>query len=740
MNKTRLTALLFSLFLIVFSGNLKLKAQDLHSSWTFSSNKISDCEYELIFKAKIDKTWHLYSQIADPSGEGPLPTVFMFDKSGDYELVGKTIEPTPHTVAEPAFDGLVVRYFEDEAIFKQKIKVKSNKSFTVTGKIDGMVCNDGGCVPFMPNPKFSFTIDGTKCGGAIAPTGATGATGKVAPTGATGVTGVEPSTGGTIIPIGPDSAHTTGDCATCLPEIKKIVNEAIAKSKEKGHVFVDTAKCNVALIKPSKEELEANVHADHSYWGILLAGFLGGLIALMTPCVFPMIPLTVSFFTKRSKDRKTGLRNAFIYAFSIIAIYVSLGMLITITFGSDALNAMASNGIFNMIFFLVFMVFAFSFLGAFEITLPSSFVNKVDGASEKGGLMGIFFMAFTLCLVSFSCTGPIIGTLLVEAAKGSSYFGPAIGMFGFALALALPFALFAMFPGWLNSLPKSGGWLNSVKVTLGFIEIALSLKFLSTVDLAYHWDFLKRELFLSIWIVTGVLLGLYLLGKLKFSHDSDVKHISVTRTILALIVFSFCMYLLPGIWGAPVNFVSGYLPPSYYREWKDPNASDCPNDLSCFHDLDEGLCYAKQQGKPVLIDFTGYACVNCRKMEDNVWSKPGVYKHLSNDYVVISLYVDDKKELPLNKRYTDAVYGDVNSYGNKWSQLEFTYYAQNSQPLYVLVDNDGKMLLPPVGYTPDDKEYELYLEQGMEKYKESKNRGAATVTTETKAAVLTSLK
>ncbi|MDQ3109684.1 MAG: thioredoxin family protein [Bacteroidota bacterium] len=434
-----------------------------------------------------------------------------------------------------------------------------------------------------------------------------------------------------------------------------------------------------------------------------------------------MIPLTVSFFTKRSKDRKSGIRNAFIYALSIIGIYVALGMTITLTLGDDALNAMSSSAVFNLIFFFVFIIFAISFLGAFEITLPSSFINKVDSASDRGGLLGIFFMAFTLSLVSFSCTGPIIGTLLVEAARGSSFLGPAVGMGGFAIALALPFALFAMFPGWLNSLPKSGGWLNSVKVTLGFIEIALALKFLSTVDMAYHWGILKRELFLAIWIVVAILLGLYLLGKLRLSHDSDVKHVSTTRVMLALLVFTFAAYLIPGMFGAPTTFVSGYLPPNSYREWKDPNSSDCPQDLSCFHDLKEGLCYAKSQGKPVFIDFTGYACVNCRKMEDNVWSNPAVYKYLNEKYVVISLYVDDKAALPLNQQYKNAQGKPIRTIGNKWSEVESYNYQQTSQPLYVLVDNDGKMLLPPQGYTPAANDYADYLDRGLKKYDERKS-------------------
>ncbi len=681
---------------------------NLHVSWTYTSKALSDCEYDLIFTATIDKGWHLYSQT--PVNDGPLPTVFTFDPSTDYVLVGTTSEPKGIEKAEPVFgDNVVIKFFEDKAVFHQKIKVLTEKPIKITGNIDGMACSDMQCVNFFPYPLFEFKVQGKPCGGAVAPTGV------VPPTGPTGPTGIiadtQPDTG--------SGFYRDGGGCNCENEIRNAVVDAIANSTKKGHPYVDTAGCKTHLVKPSEAEL--NVHQeDKSFWLIFLLGFLGGLAALVTPCVFPMIPLTVSFFTKRSKDRATGLRNAFSYAVSIIIIYVALGMLITVPLGPDALNAMSSSAVFNLIFFFVFIIFAFSFLGAFEITLPTRFVNKVDAASDKGGMLGIFFMAFTLSLVSFSCTGPIIGTLLVEAAAGGSYLGPMFGMFGFALALALPFALFAMFPGWLNSLPKSGGWLNSVKVSLGFVEIALALKFLSTVDLAYHWDFLKREIFLAIWIVTGILWGIYLLGKLRLSHDSEVQHVSTTRVVLALIVFSFCAYLVPGMWGAPVNLVSGYLPPSHYREWKDPSTGDCPHDLSCFHDLDEGLCYAKKVGKPVFIDFTGYACVNCRKMEDFVWPQTDVYKYLGEKYVVISLYVDDKAALPETQQFTDSVYGRINTVGKKWSVIEAKYYNQSSQPLYVLLDNDGKVLQAPKGYTPDVAEYSTFLEDGLKEYEKRK--------------------
>jgi len=703
-----------AILLLLLVSPLVLQAQnkpDMHCKWTYSTQKISDCEFDLVFTATIEKTWHLYSQIPVP--DGPLPTEFIFDKSSDYDLVGKPSEPKPIEAAEPIFgDGVIIKYFADKAVFKQRIKVKTDKPFKVTGIIDGMVCNEGQCVNFFPNPTFSFDISGKPCDGVIGPTGPAGSTGS---TGSTGDVKEPDTTGG-----GTGNGGGTAGC-DCVEEIKVAVTSAMADANKSGHPFVDTAGCNTSLVKPAAGELTFNEESK-SFWLVFILGFLGGLTALLTPCVFPMIPLTVSFFTKRSKDRKTGLRNAFSYALSIIVIYVALGMLITVPLGPDALNAMSSSAVFNLIFFFVFIIFAISFLGAFEITLPSRFVNKVDSASDKGGLLGIFFMAFTLSLVSFSCTGPIIGTLLRRRRRGGSYMGPAIGMFGFALALALPFALFAMFPGWLNSLPKSGGWLNSVKVTLGFIEIALALKFLSTVDLAYHWDILKRELFLAIWIVTAIMLGMYLLGKLKLSHDSDTKHISTTRVLLALVTFTFAAYLIPGMWGAPVNFVSGYLPPSHYREWKDPSTSDCPHDLSCFHNLDEGLCYAKKVGKPVFIDFTGYACVNCRKMEDFVWPKPEVYKFLSEKYVVISLYVDDKEELPESQQFTSPTFGRINTVGKKWSMIEAEYYNQNSQPLYVLVDNEGKVLAAPKGYTPDAAEYSAFLENGVKEYEKRKTQ------------------
>ncbi len=466
-------------------------------------------------------------------------------------------------------------------------------------------------------------------------------------------------------------------------------------------------------------------------WAIFLAGFIGGLLAMLTPCVFPMLPLTVSYFTKQSKTKAIGIRNALIYAISIIVIYVTLGLVITLTLGPDALNALASNGIMNLAFFFIFVVFAVSFFGAFEITLPSKWLNATDRASDRGGLIGIFFMAFTLSLVSFSCTGPIIGSLLVQAAVNGDVTGPAIGMFGFALALALPFALFAAFPGWLNSLPKSGGWLNSVKVVLGFIELAFALKFLSSVDLAYHWGIVTREVFIALWIVIFSLLGFYLLGKLRLPHDGEQKHTSISGLLSGILVLGFVVYLIPGMWGAPLKMISGFPPPAFYTEgWSlqsqsanvnntsaaviSDNEFHCPHNLNCFHDYDKGIAYARSVNKPVILDFTGWSCVNCRKMEDNVWSDKTVLGLLNNDYVLISLYVDDKTPLPENEQYVSETTGKkIKTIGNKWSDFQTKHFKTNSQPYYVLTDHNGKLLAAPKGYDTSIEDYINFLNGGI---------------------------
>jgi thiol:disulfide interchange protein len=491
-----------------------------------------------------------------------------------------------------------------------------------------------------------------------------------------------------------------------------------------------------------KEELKAAPHQfsiSGSLWQIFLGGFLGGMAALLTPCVFPMIPLTVSFFTKKKDTKSEGIGKALLFGFSIILIYVSIGFLVTKLFGANTLNSMASNVYFNLAFFVIFFVFALSFLGAFEITLPASWTNKADQQSEKGGLIGIFFMAFTLALVSFSCTGPIVGQLLVIAALGGGYSGPIIGMFGFSLALALPFTLFAIFPSWMSNLPKSGGWLNSVKVVLGFIELALSLKFLSLVDLTYHWDFLKREYFLVIWIVIFALMGFYLLGKIKFSHDTDQSFVSIPRLMLAILSFAFSIYMIPGLWGAPVNLLSGIAPPNEYTEGSFTGGAiaasnekvnlvsnstkkyaaqfKCPYNLDCYFDYDEALAASKKEHKPIMIDFTGHACVNCRKMENTVWHDPRVLNKLKNDYILVSLYVDDKTDLEANEAFKSPSSGNkISTLGEKWSDLQASRFNTNSQPYYVLIDSNEKLLGEPTGYDPSVDKYVNFLELGKAEY------------------------
>ncbi|QNL50808.1 thioredoxin family protein [Olivibacter sp. SDN3] len=493
--------------------------------------------------------------------------------------------------------------------------------------------------------------------------------------------------------------------------------------------------------KLHSSEIQQTEKDELSLWQTFINGLLFGFAAILMPCIFPMLPLTVSFFTKRAGSRAKAIGQAIIYGLSIIVIYVGLGMLVTIFFGSDALNALSTNGIFNFFFFLLLVVFAASFLGAFEITLPSSFVNKIDAKSDQGGLVGIFFMAFSLALVSFSCTGPLIGTLLVDAASKGDRLGPAVGMFGFSLALAIPFALFALFPSLLKSLPKSGGWLNSVKVILGFLELAFALKFLSNVDLAYHWNWLDREVFLAIWIAIFTLMSLYLLGIIRFAHDSEIKYLSVPRTFFAIIVFSFVVYLIPGMWGAPLKSVSAFLPPSATQDFdlsasvsvpaSSPNNADIkkkyaeifhdrgtPKGFDPFYDYDQALEVAKQINKPVLIDFTGWNCVNCRKMEANVWTEPKVKELLNNEFVMAELFVDDKTALPQEDQYVSTYSNKkINSIGKKWSDFQAAKFNSNSQPLYVIVDGDGSVLVPPQGANYDPENYITFLESGIAAYK-----------------------
>lgn len=482
-----------------------------------------------------------------------------------------------------------------------------------------------------------------------------------------------------------------------------------------------------------------------SLWGIFIAGLLGGFAAFLMPCIFPMVPLTVSFFTKKTASKAQGISQALLYGLFIIVIYVALGMLITIAFGSDALNALSTNGIFNFVFFLILVGFAASFFGAFEITLPSSFVNKIDAKSDKGGFVGLFFMAFSLALVSFSCTGPIIGTLLVEAASKGERLGPAIGMLGFSIALAIPFVLFAAFPSMLKSMPKSGGWLNSVKVVLGFLELALALKFLSNVDLAYHWNWLDREVFLALWIAIFGLLGLYLIGKIKFAHDSNLNYLSVPRTIIAIVVFSFVIYMIPGMWGAPLKSISAFLPPSATQDFDlsvaqfgaAPASSSAtakkkkyydifhergtPKGFDPYYDYQEGLAAAKEANKPVLIDFTGWNCVNCRQMEANVWTDPKVAALLREQFIMVELFVDDRTELEADEQYVSSYSGKkINTIGKKNSDFQASTFNSNSQPLYVIVDAEGNVLVPPTGANYNINSYLAFLQSGIDAFNAKK--------------------
>jgi thiol:disulfide interchange protein len=532
----------------------------------------------------------------------------------------------------------------------------------------------------------------------------------------------------------PDTVSTSGIDFTPIPTTA----DSIAALKANHKV----ARSKIAPSVNSKPQ-------EHkTLWQIFIAGFFGGFAALLMPCIFPMLPLTVSFFTKKGGTKARAAGQASLYGLSIIVIYVLLGLVITLIFGSDALNSLATNGIFNLFFFLLLIVFGISFLGAFEITLPNSLANKLDENSDKGGLTGLFFMAATLVVVSFSCTGPIIGTLLVEAASKGERLGPAIGMFGFSLALAIPFTLFALFPSALKSLPKSGGWLNSVKVVLGLLELAFALKFLSNVDLAYHWNWFDREIFLALWIVIFAVMGFYLLGKLRFSHDSDVAYVSVPRAFLAIIVLSFVVYMLPGMWGAPLKSISAFLPPASTQDFDlytsaQLNAGSVPSGgafasfkgvkkyedifkrapssklgLEAFYDYDQALVASKAEGKPVLIDFTGWNCVNCRKMESTIWTNPEVLRRLRSKFIMAELYVDDKTELDKADQFTSSYSGKkITTLGGKWSDFQASKFNTNSQPFYVIVNSNGDVLATPQGADYDAGNYTEFLDSSIAQFK-----------------------
>lgn len=643
--------------------------------------KISDTEAEIIFNASIEKGWHLYS--TELGDGGPISTSFNVDKIEGAEIIGKlTPQGTEIDKMDPIFQ-MKVRYFEGTAKFIQKVKLTDSK-YTIAGYLEYGACNDENCLP-PTSVDFSFT--------------------------------------GTANASASDNANA--ESANSLSQTSDNNNENSSSTESGSMSFTplniggSSDNASVDYWKPVINEL--NNFGEHagetsmSWIYIFFTGFVGGLLALFTPCVWPIIPMTVSFFLKRTKDKKKGIRDAWTYGASIVVIYLALGLAITLIFGASALNALSTNAVFNILFCLMLLIFAASFFGAFEITLPSKWSNAVDSKAEQTtGLLSIFLMAFTLSLVSFSCTGPIIGFLLVEVSTTGSVVAPAIGMLGFAIALALPFTLFALFPSWLKSMPKSGGWMNVIKVTLGFLELAFALKFLSVADLAYGWRILDRETFLALWIVIFGLLGIYLLGKIKFPHDDDDNKVSVPRFFMALISLAFAIYMIPGLWGAPLKAVSAFAPPMQTQDF-----NLYKNEVHAkFTDYEAGMNYARQNNKPVMLDFTGYGCVNCRKMELAVWTDPKVSKLLTEDYVLITLFVDDKTKLaePI-KVNENGKERTLRTVGDKWSYLQRSKFGANAQPFYVLVDNEGMPLNKSYSYDEDIQLYIDFLETGLKNYK-----------------------
>ena len=638
-------------------------------------NKVSDDVAEIVFTASIDPGWHIYS--TDLGDGGPISASFNVERITGAHVDGNLVPVGNEQAVYDKLFGMDVRYFEKEAKFVQRIRLEGG-TYRIEGYLEYAACNDQNCLPPSDVP-FMFT-------------------------------------------------GTADIAAPAVDAEDQTANEADNASSEENNSLVENensdqlsmAGAQSAWWQPVISELrsfgESAGTVDRSWLYIFITGFLGGLLALFTPCVWPIIPMTVSFFLKRSKDKKKGIADAMTYGLAIVVIYVALGLLVTLLFGASALNALSTNAVFNIFFFLMLVVFAISFLGAFEITLPSSWSNAVDSKAEKTtGLLSIFLMAFTLALVSFSCTGPIIGFLLVEVSTSGSIVAPAIGMLGFAIALALPFTLFALFPSWLKQMPKSGGWMNVIKVSLGFIELAFALKFLSVADLAYGWHILDRETFLSLWIVLFALLGVYLLGKIKFPHDDDDMRVSVPRFFLALASLAFAVYMVPGLWGAPLKAVSAFAPPLHTQDF-----NLYKNEVRAqFDDYDLGMEYAQRVGKPVMLDFTGYGCVNCRKMELAVWTDPTVGSLMNDDYVLITLYVDNKTKLPEPiKVVENGRERTLRTLGDKWSYLQRVKFGANAQPFYVLIDNEGKPLNKSYAYDEDVEKYVEFLQTGLSNYQQ----------------------
>ena len=683
--KKLISSLLLSFVVFVLQAQIKDPVK-----FKTEFNTLSDTEAEIVFTAAIDKGWHVYS--TELGDGGPISATFNVDKTSGIELLGK-LKPVGKEVA--TFDKLFemkVRYFENTAKFIQKVKLTGG-AYEIEGYLEYGACDDESCLPPTEVPfKFSGVAKTANAAAAKAE---------------------QPEK---------KEVEKKEEAAPVVSKDTVAMMELVPATTTDASTGIQPAVASGELWKPVISELQAlgeeHTQGDMSWIYIFVTGFLGGLLALFTPCVWPIIPMTVSFFLKRSKDKKKGIRDAWTYGASIVVIYVALGLAITLIFGASALNALSTNAIFNILFFLMLVVFAASFFGAFEITLPSKWSNAVDSKAESTtGLLSIFLMAFTLSLVSFSCTGPIIGFLLVQVSTTGSIVAPAIGMLGFAIALALPFTLFALFPSWLKSMPKSGGWMNVIKVTLGFLELAFALKFLSVADLAYGWRLLDRETFLALWIVIFALLGFYLLGKIKFPHDDDDNKVGVTRFFMALVSLAFAVYMVPGLWGAPLKAVSAFAPPMQTQDF-----NLYKNEVHAkFDDYDLGMEYARLNGKPVMLDFTGYGCVNCRKMEAAVWTDPKVSDLINNDYVLITLYVDNKTPLtePV-KIVENGTERTLRTVGDKWSYLQRVKFGANAQPFYVLLDNQGKPLNKSYAYDEDISKYIEFLQTGLENYKKER--------------------
>lgn len=693
----RISLLLLLSIIVVNNAKAQL---DEPVKWKFASTKVNDCEYELQFTGTIDKHWHVYS-LTLPGDDGPMPAKLDFQKNSSYDLIGRPTEGAPIQSYDTVFK-MNVAYFEKIVVFKQKIRLKANKEIIIKGNIEYQVCIEEKC-NFSKIP-FEFKLTGSKI------------------------------------------------CANTITsqEADKNDTATLSSTKTKNPLSGDsstTDKISPTTYSAFSGTDESSIEGK-TWWLIFLTGFLWGFAALFTPCVFPLIPMNVSFFLKSSKTKAKGKINALIYVLSIVIIFVSLGLGISAIWGGGALNSLATSAGFNIVIFILLLIFAASFLGAFEIVLPSSLVNKIDKQSDKGGLIGIFFMALTLVVVSFSCTGPMVGNALVAAANADNSSGAFWAMLGFSTGLALPFGFFAFFPSMLNSIPKSGGWLNTIKVVLGFLELALALKFASNVDLVYQMGIITREVFISLWIVIFGLMTIYLLGGFKTAHDTDTSHLSVTRLFFVIISFSLTVYIIPGLWGAPLKLLSGILPPLEYSESPhgfgagnnsinssslsqslDPEFAQYihinKNGIVHFkNDYEHALAYAVKTGKPLLIDFTGHACANCRKTEDYIWPDHEVTKRLNNDVVLVSLYVDDKRSLDPKDFKKVMLYGRekvITTIGDKFKYMEETIYKQNTQPLYVLLDNDEKLLNNRRGYKSGIQEYISWLDEGINEFKKRKD-------------------